>query len=187
MTWLQWCTFGFLNLNFAVFIVAARLLFRADYASLKAYAFMVAFLALTSASVVSLYMSPSEHWAALGGAVALMAISALLFGAAVQATREKPFTVIFSPDEPEQLNTRGPYAYIRHPFYSAYLLNFIAAAVASNTWVPWMVFLVILWIYYVGARSEELKFLGSPFATRYARYRATTGMFVPKWRGRALP
>lgn len=57
--------------------------------------------------------------------------------------------------------TYGPYRWVRHPFYAAFLL-------ALNR----------------TAAREERRLLGSPFGPAYAEYLRRTGRFVPK---RAAP
>lgn len=184
MTWPQWFVLMLLSLNFLMFIVASRLLFRADHVSKKTYAFVVFFFGLMSASIGSVFTNPTDSCTKLGIASALMAVSALLFGASVQATRKNPFTAIFSHDEPHHLKDHGPYAHVRHPFYTAYLLNYAGAAFASNGWVPYLVWGAIFGLYHAAARAEELKFMRSPLADSYRRYRATTGMFIPRYLAR---
>ena len=41
-----------------------------------------------------------------------------VFWWAVAATRNRRLTLAFTPDRPAFLHTSGPYAYVRHPFYS---------------------------------------------------------------------
>ncbi len=53
-------------------------------------------------------------------ALLLYGISFALFWACVRTTRAQPFSLAFSQDRPERLMTRGPYRYVRHPFYAAY-------------------------------------------------------------------
>ncbi len=125
-------------------------------------------------------VGPGWH---LAGA-ALFASAAALFWEAVKANRARPLTLAFSDDEPGHLVEWGPYATVRHPFYSAYMLAWIAGAVAAAQPALLLAFGVMGTLYVRAARREESKFAASPLASAYAAYRARTGMFVPTGRPR---
>lgn len=118
----------------------------------------------------------------IGGLTALLlcAASLALFWWAIRANRTRPLSFAFSEDEPRHLVSSGPYRWIRHPFYSAYLLAWLAAPVATLQPLLLVPLLVMAAIYVSAARIEERKFEGSALAAAYARYRATTGMFWPR-------
>ena len=80
---------------------------------------------------------------------------------------------------PAHLVTAGPYRRLRHPCYSAYLLSFAGGLTVSPTYWLGAVALLMLVLYYQAARYEERKFEHSPLGQDYARYRETTGMFLP--------
>jgi protein-S-isoprenylcysteine O-methyltransferase Ste14 len=115
------------------------------------------------------------------GSVGLLAALAL-FEWARRTIRGHHFSYIFSSDTPTFLCTGGPYAYVRNPFYSSYLM-----AMASTTVMMPSLFraaiCVAMVIYFTAAAIwEERKFARSAVAAEYAAYKATTGRFVPKWR-----
>ena len=120
---------------------------------------------------------PSPAWPV---AVLLLAVALALFVAAVRATKSTGLTVAFATDEPHILRVRGPYEYVRHPFYSAYLAFWTATALARPGWAPWLATAVFLAAYWHVGRREEAKFARSPLAAAYAAYRRETGMFVPR-------
>ena len=105
--------------------------------------------------------------------------SLLLFWACIRANRRRPLSLAFSADLPEHLTTYGPYRYVRHPFYTSYSLAWIAGVVASEQWWLAVSVLVMGVIYRRAAEVEERKFLASPLAAEYERYRRSTGMFLP--------
>lgn len=115
-------------------------------------------------------------------ACVLFAASAGLWGWALATTRPTPPTLAFTDDDPRLLLSAGPYRWIRHPFYSAYLLFWIAAAAVTRDLSGWIVALVLGAVYVVAARHEEGKFARSALAGRYAAYAARTGMFLPRRR-----
>lgn len=83
-------------------------------------------------------------------------------------------------DAPLRLVTRGPYARIRHPFYTSFLLAFTAAVLAF----PHAVTAASL-VYGVGALTitaigEERRLVASRFGDEYRRYIAVTGRFFPR-------
>ncbi|WP_273457329.1 methyltransferase family protein [Nevskia ramosa] len=123
----------------------------------------------------------------LGGLTALLlcAASLALFWWAIRANRTRPLSFAFSEDEPSHLVSTGPYRWIRHPFYSAYLLAWLAVPVATLQPLMLMPLLAMGAIYVSAARVEEKKFDASVLAAAYARYRAQTGMLVPRLRSSA--
>jgi protein-S-isoprenylcysteine O-methyltransferase Ste14 len=118
------------------------------------------------------------------GGSALYVFSLVLFVACTQANRARPLSLAFSPDDPTFLVRGGPYRWVRHPFYAAYLTSYVAGLVISgNQWL-WIVVITMTAIYIWAARAEEEKFRRSQLAIDYDRYRRTTGMLVPspiKW------
>lgn len=101
----------------------------------------------------------------------LLLISCLLFWWAVHTTKDKPPAVACAGDTPTVIYTHGPYAYIRHPFYTAYSLAWIAAALAGGP-VQWILSAIIVTWYYKVAREEESALLSSNIGDDYVRYRA---------------
>ena len=112
-------------------------------------------------------------------ACVLFAVSVGLWGWALATTRTTPPTLAFTGDEPQFMLNAGPYRWIRHPFYSAYLLFWTGTATVTQGPLGWAAVLILGAIYFVAARHEEGKFACSALAARYAAYTARTGMFLP--------
>ncbi len=112
----------------------------------------------------------------------LFAVSLGLWSWALATTRATPPTLAFTGDEPRFMLNAGPYRWIRHPFYSAYLLFWAGTAAATPGIFGWAAVLILGAVYFVAARHEEGKFARSALAARYAAYAAHTGMFLP-WPG----
>jgi len=108
------------------------------------------------------------------------AASAALFRWGLTSVRRKQLTAAFSPDVPTSLVTSGPYRYIRHPFYLAYLLGHAIPLVSTGSiWaVPGIV--VMATIYAQAAIHEERKFLTSRLARAWRLYSERTGRFLPR-------
>jgi protein-S-isoprenylcysteine O-methyltransferase Ste14 len=142
---------------------------------------LVSVAVLTSLAVFLLLLWTTEAPAfAQIAALVLGALSLWLFFRTIAASREGALHFAFDVDNPVSLVTAGPYRYVRHPFYTSYLIFWMGFAL--GTWSLWAVpvLLVIAALYTVAAHSEEAKFATTPMAADYAAYRARTGMFWPK-------
>ena len=119
----------------------------------------------------------------LGGAIAncLMVGGLAVFWWAIATTRRKPPTLAFSNDAPTFLQTSGPYAHVRHPFYLSYLVSWIGAAVATQDPWYWAIPAGMAVLYVHAALMEERKYSASSLAQDYDAYRQRTGMLLPTW------
>jgi protein-S-isoprenylcysteine O-methyltransferase Ste14 len=113
-------------------------------------------------------------------ALVLEALALWLFFRTIAASRDGALHFAFDTDNPVSLVTAGPYRYVRHPFYTSYLIFWTGLAI--GTWSLWAVPMLILMavLYTVAARGEEAKFARTGMSDDYAAYRARTGMFWPK-------
>ena len=116
-----------------------------------------------------------------------LALALLLFAAclallfwATRATRPLRLHVAFDSVPPDSIMRDGPYRYIRHPFYTSYVLFWLACAIATLHPLSLGFLVVIAAINLTAARREEHAFAGSAFAAEYDDYRRTTGMFWPR-------
>lgn len=82
-------------------------------------------------------------------------------------------------DQPLVLLTTGPYAYVRHPFYTAFILM-LAGCLAAFPHVA-TALLAVLGAVQLNrtAAREERRLLGSELRVDYARYMARTRRFLP--------
>lgn len=122
---------------------------------------------------------PIAWWRACG-AVALYILAYTLFHAALRTHgRDRP-AFVFTEVTPCSFCASGPYRYIRHPLYAAYLLAWLAPVLATAQW--WLV-ATTAWmaaLYTLAAWQEERAFAQSSFAAEYQRYRQQAGMFWPR-------
>jgi len=113
-------------------------------------------------------------------AVPLSAASIALIALTV-GTHRVPLALWHQEDDaPVHLVTWGPYAYIRHPFYTSFLLAFAAAAIAF----PHPLTLISL-VYSAVALSlaavrEEHRLRLSEFGEDYLVYSSVSGRFFPR-------
>ena len=126
-----------------------------------------------------LWLESQPLWAALVGLVIELA-SLALFWAAITASRNARLRLAFDRENPDTLVMEGPYKYLRHPFYTSYLVFWVGWAIAI--WSPWTLLplAVLVAIYVVAAKGEEQKFSNSPLAAQYEAYRKRAGMFWPR-------
>lgn len=83
------------------------------------------------------------------------------------------------PEPPPKMVVSGLYRWVRHPLYTAGLAFVWLTPVMT---VNLLVVLIASTIYILlGARYEERKLLRQ-FGDEYARYQATTPMFIPGWK-----
>lgn len=122
------------------------------------------------------------------GALVIVELATLImFWRLSYIAKAAQLTLAFSPDLPRKLLHKGPYQYVRHPFYTVYLVSYLSVAVRyGSVWVAAPSAFAVAF-YYQAARTEENKFARSPLAEDYARYKAMTGMFFPRIFKKQLP
>lgn len=114
----------------------------------------------------------SDEWAAAGIACYVASISLFLW--TLESTRRVPLPRAFVDEPaPRELITSGPYQWVRHPCYLAYMLAWVAAPVANHSLALAVTALLQGGLYAVAARREERQ-LGELFGDRYAEYRRRT-------------
>ncbi len=112
-------------------------------------------------------------------AIMLYAAGLALFWSAVRVSHHKLAVCGQTTAPPSSLITKGPYRFIRHPFYTSYNLVWIAGFVATG-WPPSLLPIFIMPIIYEWcARQEERLFAAGPLAMDYLAYRRQTGRYLP--------
>lgn len=76
------------------------------------------------------------------------------------------------------LVTRGPYQWVRHPFYDCMALFMVSTALMMGNWFVLAAGVIGFGILAARSRTEEEKLL-ERFGEPYRAYRASTGRFVP--------
>ena len=85
-------------------------------------------------------------------------------------------------DDPVQLVTWGPYARIRHPFYTSFLLAFAAAVLTLPHALTAACLIYGVVALSITARREEQRLAASEFGVKYREYMTITGRFFPRLR-----
>lgn len=112
-------------------------------------------------------------------AVAPCALSIALVASALATSRRRLPQWHQRQDVPESLVTGGPYARVRHPFYLAYLLMFLAAAlIAPSAGVIGALVYAAVVLNHTAVR-EERRLCASGLGDQYSAYAARTGRFLP--------
>jgi protein-S-isoprenylcysteine O-methyltransferase Ste14 len=163
---------------FAAFVWGVKAHFRSTGA-------MPAGMKLTSGLSTALFIA--FLWHMHGGssdlwplALTLFTTAFAVFAAAIVASRSTPPTLAYDTDRPSFLLNNGPYRYVRHPFYLAYVLFWFGTAIATPGLAGWLAPAIMTTLYLHAASREERKFANSELAAAYAAYRAHTGMLLPR-------
>ena len=171
-------------------VIAAALITIATYSwSIKAHfksermpegAWLISGLVIASGLVLGslVYLLEQPSIAQLSGLVVIIA-AYLLFWRTIAETRAAALLAAFDDKLPGSLVMSGPYRFVRHPFYSSYLLFW--AGFALTAWSIWAIipFIGMTVTYWRAARDEETKFSKTTMAETYASYVRETARFIP--------
>lgn len=140
-------------------------------------------VALTTFYFLYLVWSITQPVSAQLFGLALEILATAIFWWAIAASKKARLRYAFDPDHPDSLVTTGPYRYVRHPFYTSYIIFWAGWGVA--TWSVWAAIPVVAFvvIYVIAAKGEEKKFASTPLAAEYDAYRRRTGFLVPRFAG----
>ena len=137
----------------------------------------------TFATVISLaagiYHSADDHVIRLALASGATLASQALFWVCAWQARGRTFALAFDLVAPKLLVTKGPYKWIRHPFYASYLLTYLAAWFGTLNLALLIPLSFMAWLYWRAARIEEKKYLDSSYREVFLTWAKSTGMFVP--------
>jgi protein-S-isoprenylcysteine O-methyltransferase Ste14 len=105
--------------------------------------------------------------------------SALIAGGFILLARSWP--VLYAAQLLRELATTGPYAYVRHPQYAAFIVIMLGFLLEWPTLLTLAMFPVLTWTYVRLARREERE-ARAEFGEAYARYASVTPGFIPRLR-----
>jgi protein-S-isoprenylcysteine O-methyltransferase Ste14 len=121
-----------------------------------------------------------------GGALAVAAVlliaAGLLLGGYTLGTHRRRLALWHQRDDaPDHLVEQGPYVWIRHPFYTSYLISLIGCVLAAPHATTVVVLGFVAYRLNGTAAREEARFLASSSCgARYAAYMRRTGRFLPR-------
>lgn len=164
----------------AQYALSLRTHFRSEKMPTGTVVISVVVLATTAIFLALLWLESQPVLAQLAGLL-IEGLGVWLFYAAIAASRAAQLKMAFDKENPHGLVTTGPYRYLRHPFYTSYLIFWIGWAIATWSALSLVPLFVIAVIYVRAALGEEAKFARTPMAEEYAAYRRRTGFFWPKF------
>lgn len=164
---------------FIAFWAAVRLHFVAEVWS-RATVIVSAVSGVGLAIFVYELLSGQKPHGALTAGLMLFAISGVLFAWALSASRHQTFNSVFAETEARPIVRAGPFQFIRHPFYTSYIVYWAGVAIAAWDPLSPLALAVLVPAYIIAARGEERNFDTSPLAADYAAYRRSAGLFWPK-------
>lgn len=121
------------------------------------------------------------EWLIADGVAVILSVVSIALIAMTVGTHRVPLALWHQDnDAPAAIVTWGPYRHIRHPFYTSFLLVFMAAVLAC----PHTLTLVCLFYSFVAlsvtAEKEEKRLARSEFGDEYRRYMSGSGRFFPR-------
>jgi protein-S-isoprenylcysteine O-methyltransferase Ste14 len=120
-------------------------------------------------------------WVRWIGIALLFASSPLLFWTLRSLGKNLTDTVVTRRQH--TLVVRGPYAFVRHPFYCCVALLILSTSLAAANWFLMVTGSVTLTMLVVRTPIEEAKLVGR-FGDDYRHYMSRTNRFVPAVRRR---
>ena len=143
----------------------------------------ISIVAMSVFAWIALVQPLSRLWPA---APVLCLASWALFFWAVRTTRGAGLALAFSGAHPPAVLMSGPYRYVRHPFYTSYLVFWFSTCIATTSGLPWIGLLLLVICYVIAAREEEKVMSRGRLGADYADYASRTGMFLPWFEKRML-
>jgi len=131
-------------------------------------------------ALVRLWMAGAPSTAFSAAAAVVMLGSFLLFHATRLGSPSRCLPVAFEDASPPRLVAEGPHRFIRHPFYTSYMLYWVAVALSAPYAVTVAGAAGIIVMYIVTAALEEHRLLNSPLGSEYREYQRRTGRFFPR-------
>lgn len=103
----------------------------------------------------------------------------LIFGGLILLATS--WQVLYRAQRAQTLATTGPYAWMRHPQYAAFIVIMLGFLLQWPT-IPTMLMFPILVGMYVHLAHKEDAEVRAEFGEAYARYAAATPAFSPRWK-----
>jgi protein-S-isoprenylcysteine O-methyltransferase Ste14 len=118
------------------------------------------------------------YQAVCGAMLALCGV--LLYEWTRRTVIDRNFYTGLGGEVPAAVCERGPYKYVRHPFYLSYMVAFLGAVVAFPSLVLAAVCALNIVLFVYMAFDDERVLLQSALAAEYETYRRRVGMFLPR-------
>ncbi len=170
------------GLSFLVQLLSVFVVFRkVESTENSRYRFFQAQFLVTWGYFFYVFYSREPKASLIYGIASILVVACLvLFFYCSSIIRRNKLSIVFSADSPEFHISRGPYAIVRHPFYTSYILTYSSLALVGMDILLAILCLGMFFTYYYAARFEEKKFLDSNLKSSYQKYQIQTGMFFPR-------
>lgn len=167
-----------LVVTLAAYIWSAKAHFRSDRLAPGARA--IAIMVFVGAATIALFVWTVEQspWLQIAG-FAVQIGTFVLFWATIAATRKARLLAAFTDGDPHSLVTTGPYRYMRHPFYTSYILFWFGSALATGVWWVLIVPVIMFVLYWRATIDEEARFAKTAMASDYATFKRGRARFFP--------
>ena len=141
---------------------------------------------MTMAAVIAFVINPAwMHWSSISlpdwlrwAGVGLGAIGAILLIAVFRFLGTNITDTVVTRAK-HTLVTAGPYRWIRHPFYLAFLIAVVANSLVTANWFI-ALFGIVSWLLVVKRTKTEEARLIERFGDQYQDYMKRTGRFFPR-------
>ena len=162
----------FLNTGAKTFTVPAD---RDGGAQLGKYSFVSVMVCVL---FLGLYQSLVWYQALCGAVLALCSL--MLYEWTRRTVIDRNFYTGLGGEVPAAVCENGPYKFVRHPFYSSYIVVFLGAVVGFPSLLTAAVCVLNIALFVYMAFDDERVLLRSGLAEDYEAYRRRIGMFVPR-------
>jgi protein-S-isoprenylcysteine O-methyltransferase Ste14 len=144
--------------------------------------FMLCPALLTTAYFANLSPITPRRWAdAAGEAAVVLSVASIALIFHTWGTHRVRLALYHQPgDAPHEIVTDGAYRWVRHPFYTSYLLLYLAAVLAFPHWGTIALAAYMLVALNITAAGEEKRLSASAFGAEYRDYIGRTGRFLPR-------
>ena len=120
---------------------------------------------------------PVPAWLRWAGVFCGLSCSALMHWILSSLGKNLTDTVVIRPNA--TLVTRGPYRWVRHPFYVTTAMVMASATLLSANWLIGAGSVLVLSLLVLRTTAEEQQLI-ERFGQQYNEYAATTGRFFPR-------
>lgn len=139
-------------------------------------------LAAIASHIFYLLHTRNEHLFYYYVGAIISTISLILFWTTLFYTKSQSMSFAFNNSNfPKKIFTFGPYKFVRHPFYTSYILAWFANPIIHGHLWTFIFLLILTFLYTKAAIDEEKYFLNSEFKNEYKDYIKSTGFFMIKF------
>ncbi|MBL4783812.1 MAG: DUF1295 domain-containing protein [Cohaesibacteraceae bacterium] len=155
------------------FFLAITLATRLHFKSVSMSAGMMAISFLSACGICNFCWQVFEAVNYSAVSAVLICTAWLLFISAILATRSKNLKLAFDHHgTPQEIVTSGPFRYLRHPFYTSYVIFWAGCALAALNTAGFIFPGLLLAFYIRAARSEEQFLEKSDLSAQYQDYKS---------------